>query len=120
MELKFTKIKPDAMLPSGQDRDIHSIISVKIKSEDYAVIPTGLAVDVPEGCVLQMCSKRSIAEKWQVVVINDPAVIHHGFSGEIVVILKNHSCMTFHIEEGDAIAQVVLLPVVQFEPVFAG
>lgn len=118
MVLKFKKVKPDSILPSGNDRDIHSIIPCRILPDSYAAIPTGLSVDIPEGYVLQICSKRSIAERWQVAVLNAPAIIHPGSKDEIIVILKNFSVIPYSIEEGAPIAQAVLVRVEHFEAVF--
>lgn len=122
MELKFKELVPGAILPNGKHNDICSIFPVVIRSQDYAVIRTGIAAIVPEGFELHIISKRKIAEKHQVVVMNAPGIIHANYNSgeeeEILVILINNSVVPFGIETGAPIAQLSLVPVIKFNPTF--
>lgn len=102
-----------AVIPSPDSEghvDIISMIDVIIDSNDYVSIRTGIAANVPEGYIMQISSRKSLAENWQVLVMNAPAIIHPNSSDEIKVILENRSIIPYKVKEGDAIAQVVLLP----------
>ncbi len=117
MRLVFSEVVPGAYPPSGGDCDVRALIPFSVAPYEHAVVRTGLALDVPEGHVVLICSKRGLAERRQVHVLNAPAIIHPGSSAEeIVVIIKNSSPVEFVAEEGTPIAQMILLKTVAIEP----
>lgn len=116
MKLKFKMVKPDAVLPGNGQNDLCSIIAFNVPAQDMVAIPTGLSVSVPPGFILTIAPKRSIAEKSFVEPV--PGVVHPGSTEEIIVILKNHGLIAYHVEEGAPIAQVFLMPAVSFASEF--
>lgn len=76
-------------------------------------IPTGIALELPEGYEAQIRPRSGLAWKNGVTVLNAPGTIDSDYRGEILVLLINHSDEPFEIERGARIAQLVIAPVVQ-------
>ena len=79
----------------------------------HALVPTGLAIALPEGFEAQVRPRSGLAAKHGVTVLNSPGTIDADYRGEIQVILINHSADPFAIRRGERIAQLVVAPVVQ-------
>ena len=80
---------------------------------ERALIPTGLAIALPEGFEAQIRPRSGLAVKFGITVLNSPGTIDSDYRGEIRVPLINHGREPFLIERGDRIAQMVIAPVVQ-------
>jgi dUTP pyrophosphatase len=78
-----------------------------------ALVPTGLAIALPEGFEAQVRPRSGLAAKHGVTVLNSPGTIDADYRGEIQVILINHGAEPFIIRRGERIAQMVIAPVVQ-------
>lgn len=76
-----------------------------------AMIPTGLAISLPEGYEAQVRPRSGLAAKNGVTVLNSPGTIDADYRGEIKVILINHGSEPFSISRGMRIAQMVVAPV---------
>ena len=74
------------------------------------LIGTGIHIQVPRGFECQVRSKSGMALKHGIAVLNSPGTIDCCFTGEIGVILINHSSVPYIIESGDKIAQLVFAP----------
>ena len=79
----------------------------------HALVPTGLAIALPEGFEAQVRPRSGLAAKHGVTVLNSPGTIDADYRGEIQVILINHGAEPFAIHRGERIAQMVIAPVVQ-------
>lgn len=79
----------------------------------HAMVPTGLAIALPEGFEAQVRPRSGLAAKHGVTVLNSPGTIDADYRGEIQVILINHGAEAFIIRRGERIAQMVIAPVVQ-------
>ena len=79
----------------------------------HAMVPTGLAIALPEGFEAQVRPRSGLAAKHGVTVLNSPGTIDADYRGEIQVILINHGAEAFTIRRGERIAQMVIAPVVQ-------
>ena len=79
----------------------------------HAMVPTGLAIALPEGFEAQVRPRSGLAARHGVTVLNSPGTIDADYRGEIRVILINHSAESFVIRRGERIAQMVIAPVVQ-------
>lgn len=73
-------------------------------------IPTGFAWEIPEGSVGLVCPRSGLAAKNWVTVLNAPGIVDSDYRGEVCVLLVNHGLNEFHVEFGDRIAQLVILP----------
>jgi dUTP pyrophosphatase len=79
------------------------------------MIPTGLFVELPEGCEMQIRPHSGLAAKHGITVLNSPGTIDADYRGEIKVILVNLSNEPFTIEAGERIAQMIVARYEQIE-----
>jgi dUTP pyrophosphatase len=75
------------------------------------LMPTGIAIALPEGYEAQVRPRSGLAAKHGVTVLNAPGTIDCDYRGEIKVPLINHGDQDFEIKRGDRIAQMVIAPV---------
>ena len=76
-----------------------------------ALVPTGLAVAIPDGFEMQVRPRSGLALKHGVTVLNAPGTVDSDYRGEVGVILLNTGAEPFAIARGDRIAQAVFAPV---------
>lgn len=76
-----------------------------------ALVPTGLAIALPEGFEAQVRPRSGLAAKHGVTVLNSPGTIDADYRGEIQVILINHGAESVEIARGMRIAQIVVATV---------
>ncbi|SHO62324.1 dUTP pyrophosphatase [Pseudoxanthobacter soli DSM 19599] len=77
----------------------------------YAMVPTGLAIALPEGFEAQVRPRSGLAAKHGVTVLNAPGTVDADYRGELKVILINHGREPFTVERGQRIAQMVVAAV---------
>ena len=92
---------------------------ITIKAGDIKIIPTGIAMALPEGTEAQIRPRSGLAAKHGVTVLNSPGTIDADYRGEFKVILINHGSEDFTITRGMRIAQTVFAKYehVKLEPV---
>ncbi len=76
-----------------------------------ALLPTGLAIALPDGHEGQVRPRSGLAAKHGVTVLNSPGTIDADYRGEVKVILVNHGAEPFTVEHAERIAQLVVAPV---------
>lgn len=81
---------------------------VVIEPGRHAMVPTGLALELPPGTEAQVRPRSGLAAKYAVTVLNSPGTIDADYRGEVQVLLINHGHEPFIIRRGDRIAQMVL------------
>lgn len=108
---------PEYATPGAAGMDIRSNQAYKLEPGSIASIGTGLQLEIPEGYEGQVRPRSGLALKHGVTVLNAPGTIDSDYRGELRVILINHGILTFSIEPGDRIAQIVFAPVTQMEVV---
>jgi dUTP pyrophosphatase len=86
---------------------------VTLNPGERALIPTGLAMALPDGFEAQVRPRSGLALKHGISVLNSPGTIDADYRGEIGVILINHGDTHFHIQRGDRIAQMIIAPFIQ-------
>lgn len=79
------------------------------------LVPTGLALQIPEGYEAQVRPRSGLAIKHGVTLLNSPGTIDSDYRGEIQVILINHGQESFTVVRGERIAQLVVARVVQVD-----
>lgn len=84
-----------------------------IPAGKFAMVPTGLFFEIPEGYEIQVRPRSGLAAKNGVTVLNTPGTIDSDYRGEVKVILINLGEADFTINSGDRIAQMVIAPVTQ-------
>jgi dUTP pyrophosphatase len=96
--------------------DLVTAIDVEIAPGERVVVPTGVAVALPEGYAGFVHPRSGLAARNGVGIVNAPGTIDAGYRGEIKVILINHDPSTpVRLERGDRIAQLVVQRVEQVE-----
>ena len=82
---------------------------------ERALIPTGIAIAVPQGHEAQVRPRSGLALRHGLVLPNAPGTIDSDYRGEVQVIVWNLGEKPFSVRRGDRIAQLVVSPVVQAE-----
>ncbi len=92
-----------------------------ISPNKWAVVPTGISIQLPEGYEAQVRPRSGLAAKFGITVLNSPGTVDSDYRGEVGVILINHSDKDFVIHNGDRIAQMVIAKhcTADFEAVFS-
>lgn len=116
--LKIQKLHPQAIVPAYQSAgssgfDFHALESSAIPAGGVGVVRTGIAVEMEQGLELQVRPRSGLALRHSISVLNTPGTIDSDYRGEIMVILINHAKEDFIINQGDRIAQGVVVPIVQ-------
>ena len=87
--------------------------AVEIAAGGTAMIPTGLAMELPEGTVGLVYARSGLASKKGLAPANKVGVIDSDYRGEVMVALHNHSAQAAVVEPGELIAQLVIAPVLR-------
>jgi dUTP pyrophosphatase len=88
---------------------------VSIAPGGRALIPTGLALEIPVGYEAQVRPRSGLAVNHGVTLLNSPGTIDADYRGELKVILANLGGAPFAVSRGDRIAQLVVAPVSRVE-----
>ena len=109
------KLQPNAILPKRMTEgaagyDLHATIAATIEPKSQALIPTGTALQIPEGYFGLIKPRSGWALKNHITV--DAGVIDPDFRGDIHVLLVNRGNQPFSIKPGDRIAQLLLIKII--------
>jgi len=121
VEVLITRLDPDLPLPryaKGGDAgaDIVSRIDFTIAPGERALIPTGIAIALPDGYVALVHPRSGLAIKHGITMVNSPGTIDAGYRGELQIILINHDkSESVSFKRGDRIAQLVIQKVERAE-----
>ena len=89
--------------------------SIVLKSFQRILVPTGLYLELPEGCEAQIRPRSGLALKHGITVLNSPGTIDADYRGEIKVLLINLSDSDFVINNGERICQMVVSKYEKFQ-----
>ncbi len=112
-DVKFPSYKTTGA--SGMDLMAFIKSPVTIKPKTSFLIPTGLSLAFSKDYEIQIRPRSGLAAKNNMSVLNTPGTIDSDYRGEIKVILYNHGNNDFVVNNGDRIAQMILVPVVKME-----
>ncbi len=98
-------------LASGLDLLAAVLESIVIAPGHSAMIPTGIAMAIPQGFEGQVRPRSGLAARHNVTVLNSPGTIDPDYRGEINVLLINLGSEAFSVSRGMRIAQLVIAPV---------
>ena len=122
VKVLIKKLSPEVKLPSyktsgatGMDLMAFIKSSITVKPKTSSLIPTGLSIAFSEDYEVQIRPRSGLAAKNNISVLNTPGTIDSDYRGEIKVIIYNHGNNDFLINNGDRIAQMILMPVVKIE-----
>lgn len=117
IEVAVRRLHPDARVP-GQAYDgdagfdLAACERFELGPGERAVVPTGLAVEIPEGYAGFVQPRSGLAARHGITIVNSPGLVDSGYRGEICVVLLNTDSVTpFVVESGMRIAQLVIAPV---------
>lgn len=120
VDVKIRVLRPGGIVPHYQTAesagfDLHAAVGKKvvIHPGKRKLIPTGIAVALPDGYVLDVRPRSGLAWKSGITVLNSPGTVDPDYRGEIGVVLINLGEKPFEVRPGDRIAQAVLCPFVR-------
>ena len=122
MKLPFERLHPDAELPSPRHPgdaglDLRSIVGVEVRPGERVMVPTGVAVAIPEGHAGLVMPRSGLASKLGLTLANAPGLIDAGYRGEVICAVVNLDPeQPVKIAVGDRIAQLVIVAVPSIEP----
>lgn len=89
--------------------DLRSRIDFELEPGERALVPTGVAIALPEGYVGLVHPRSGLATKNGITIVNAPGTVDSGYRGELMVTLLNtDKTKSFHVQRGDRIAQLVI------------
>jgi dUTP pyrophosphatase len=121
MKVLITKLDPELPTPSyakpgDAGADVYSRIDFEIKPGERALVPTGIAIAMPDGYAAFAHPRSGLAIKYGISIVNAPGTIDAGYRGELQMILINHDPKeSFVVKRGDRIAQLVFQKVERAE-----
>jgi dUTP pyrophosphatase len=123
IELPVVRLREGAVVPErayagDAGLDLAACERVELGPGERAVVPTGLAVAIPEGYAGFVQPRSGLAARDGISVVNSPGLVDSGYRGEIkVVLLNTDRRRAWTAEAGERIAQLVVVPVPELEPV---
>lgn len=115
--VRFQKLDPRAVAPAygsaaAAGADLYAVMDspLTLAPGETALVHTGLAVEIPEGFVGLVCARSGLATKRGLAPANKVGVIDADYRGEVMVALHNHSAAPQTIDQGERVAQLLLMP----------
>jgi dUTP pyrophosphatase len=100
---------PEYRHPGDAGLDLPSRIDIVIEPGERAMVPTGLAVAIPNGYAGLVLPRSGLAVRHGIGLVNSPGLIDSGYRGEVAVVLINtDKTQPFRISRGDRIAQLMI------------
>ena len=121
IELAIRRLRAEAIIPeraySGDaGLDLAACERVELRPGQRAIVGTGLAVAIPQGYAGFVQPRSGLAARHGITIVNTPGLVDSGYRGELRVILLNtDTAETFVVERGMRIAQLVIVPLPEFE-----
>ena len=113
--LEVRLLRDDAVAPARTRAgdaayDLRCVEPFRLEPGARAVVPTGVAVAVPEGAAGLVVPRSGLAAEHGISVVNGPGLIDPSYRGEVKVILVNLGQEPYEGAPGDRIAQLLLVP----------
>ena len=105
---------PRYMTSHAAGMDLYAAVTddMVLPPGERALIPSGIAIALPEGCEAQIRPRSGLAAKHGITLLNAPGTIDADYRGEIKIIMANLGQKPFTISRGERIAQMVIAPVI--------
>jgi dUTP pyrophosphatase len=125
LQVQLKMLDPDMEPPSyahpgDAGADLRAREDVVLKPGERKMVPTGVAIALPDGFVALIHPRSGLATKHGLTIVNAPGTVDAGYRGEIAVTLLNtDATQSIELRRGDRIAQMVIQRVeyAQFIPV---
>jgi dUTP pyrophosphatase len=114
LEVSVLRLDPDLPLPAyahpgDAGADLVTAVDVTLAPGERALVPTGVALALPEGYVALVHPRSGLAARHGLSLVNTPGTIDAGYRGEIKVLLINHDLREpVELRRGDRVAQLVV------------
>jgi dUTP pyrophosphatase len=115
LNIKIKKIRPSAILPAYQTEQAAAMdlcacldAPLQLQPMERAVVPTGLAMEIPQGYEAQIRARSGLSIKNGICLINGVGTIDADYRGEIGILMVNLGSEAFSIEPGMRVAQMVV------------
>jgi dUTP pyrophosphatase len=121
IEVYVRRLRAEAVLPErayagDAGLDLVACEEAVLAPGERAVVPTGIALAVPEGYAGFVQPRSGLARRHGISIVNTPGLIDSGYRGELqVTLLNTDSEETFVVEPGMRVAQLVIVPVPDVE-----
>jgi dUTP pyrophosphatase len=125
MELPFKRLRTEGSLPSAQHigdagLDLRAAIDATVKPGERVMVPTGVAVAIPDGHAGLVLPRSGLATARGLTLSNSPGLIDAGYRGEIVCAVVNlDRDEPVRIAKGNRIAQLVIVASPEVKPTLA-
>jgi dUTP pyrophosphatase len=108
-------LMPQYMTPGASGMDLFAYLEkdVTLEPGERKMIPTGIAMAIPEGFEGQVRPRSGLAIQKGIGIVNGPGTIDSDYRGEINVLLINFGKEPYTIRHGERIAQMIISPVLQ-------
>ena len=114
LEVLITRTDPDVPMPAyshpgDAGADLVTTVDVRLEPGERALVPTGVALALPDGYVALVHPRSGLAARFGVSIVNAPGTVDAGYRGEVTVLLVNldpHE--TVELNRGDRVAQLVI------------
>ncbi|WP_134739423.1 dUTP diphosphatase [Nocardioides sp. 503] len=114
MTIEVVRLDRDLPLPSyahpgDAGADLVTTVDVTLRPGERALVPTGIAIALPDGYVALVHPRSGLAARHGLSIVNTPGTIDAGYRGEIKVLLINHDPVdAVELRRGDRVAQLVV------------
>ncbi|MEV0145740.1 MULTISPECIES: dUTP diphosphatase [unclassified Nonomuraea] len=100
---------PSYAHPGDAGADLHAACDAELAPGERAVVPTGVAIALPDGYAAFVHPRSGLASRHGVTLVNAPGTVDAGYRGEIKVTMINTDAREpFRVRRGDRIAQLVV------------
>jgi dUTP pyrophosphatase len=119
LPVPVVRLDPDLPLPAyahpgDAGADLVTAVDVTLQPGERALVPTGIAMAVPDGYVALVHPRSGLAARHGLSIVNAPGTIDAGYRGEVKVLLVNlDPAEPIELRRGDRVAQLVLQRVEQ-------
>ncbi len=114
LEIQVVRLDPDLPLPAyahpgDAGADLLTTVDVTLAPGERALVPTGIAIALPDGFVALVHPRSGLAARHGLSIVNTPGTVDAGYRGEVKVLLVNHDpTEPIELRRGDRIAQLVV------------
>ena len=114
IDVLLTRLDPDVPVPAyahpgDAGADLVTTVDVRLEPGERAMVPTGVAIALPEGYVALVHPRSGLAARFGVSIVNAPGTVDAGYRGEVKVVLVNLDPRdAVELRRGDRVAQLVI------------
>ncbi len=110
-QLLVKKLSENATIPTRATKDsagydLHSAIDIIVRAKGKGLVKTDIAIKIPEGCYAHIFGRSGVS--WKSHIGIGAGVIDRDYTGNVGIVLFNHSDEDFIVKVGDRIAQLIL------------